>query len=109
MAQPHATSGQVVSLLPLGDALAAARTTAVLKAQQFEIVRVVLHAGQTLREHAVDGEITVLGLEGRIVFTTPTAEHLIGAGDFIHLPRGEPHALHALADASALLTICIAR
>jgi quercetin dioxygenase-like cupin family protein len=81
----------------------------VLKAPQLEVVRIVLHAGQTLREHAVDGEITVLCLEGRIVFTTPGAEHPLAAGDFIHLARGVPHALHALADASALLTICIAR
>jgi quercetin dioxygenase-like cupin family protein len=29
------------------------------------------------------------------------------AGDFIHLRGGEPHALHALEDASALVTICL--
>jgi quercetin dioxygenase-like cupin family protein len=108
MAQPHALSGEVVSVLPLGQRLSGARTTALLKAEQLEIVRIVLHAGKSLREHSAPGEITVQCLEGEVEFRTPGAVHMLHAGDFLHLRRGEPHSLAALRDASLLLTICLA-
>jgi quercetin dioxygenase-like cupin family protein len=109
MAQRHAKSGQVVSVRPLGDSLSGCQTTAVLKAEQLEIVRVVLTAGKTLREHRAPGEITIQCIEGRIALRTPDANQVLEAGDFIHLARGEPHALEAIVDASALVTLCIAK
>lgn len=107
MAQPHAQSGQVVSVLPLGDQLGGAKTTALLKAEQLEIVRIVLLAGKEMREHKTPGEITVQCIEGRIEFRTPNTVQVLGPGDFMHLVREEPHSLLALTDASALLTICL--
>jgi len=107
MAQTHVQSGEVVSVRPLGDRLQGARTTALLKAEQLEVVRIVLPAGTAMREHQTPGEITVQCLEGRIAFSTAIARHVMAPGDFIHLRRGEPHALRALSDASALLTICL--
>jgi quercetin dioxygenase-like cupin family protein len=59
MAQIHARSGQVVSVRPWGDRLSGSRTTAILKADQLEVVRIVLEAGKYLREHSAPGEITV--------------------------------------------------
>jgi quercetin dioxygenase-like cupin family protein len=109
MAQAHAHSGEVVSVLPLGDRLSGFRTTAIIKADQLEVVRIVLPAGKTVREHRAPGEITVHCIEGRIEFTTATALHVLGAGDFIHLRPDEPHALHASVDSSALLTICLVK
>ncbi len=108
MAQPHARSGQVVPLAPLAVASTPPRTTAILKAEQLEVVQVVLAAGKTMPEHHVPGEITLLCLVGRIVLRTPNVELQLGPGDFIHLSRGERHALTALEDATALLTICLA-
>ena len=107
MAQPHAQSGQVVSVLPLGDRLSDARTTALLKAEQLEVVRIVLLAGKGLREHKAPGEITVQCLEGRVELRAPGALHVLEAGDFIHLRREEPHSLQALTDSSVLVTICL--
>jgi quercetin dioxygenase-like cupin family protein len=107
MAQPHVPSGEVVSVRPLGEALAQARTRALLKAEQLEVVRIVLPAGTTMREHQTPGEITVQCIEGRMEFTTPAGVQTMAAGDFIHLRGGEPHALHALEDTSALVTICL--
>lgn len=107
MAQPHAMSGQVVHIPSLSDPSTDARSTAILKAEQLEVVRIVLPAGKSFPEHHVQGEITVLCLEGRILFRTPLGEQQMGPGDFIHLQRGEPHALDALEDATALLTICL--
>lgn len=107
MAQPHTQSGQVVSVLPLGDQLGGAKTTALLKAEQLEIVRIVLLAGKEMREHKTPGEITVQCIEGRIEFRTPGTVQVLGPGDFMHLVREEPHSLRAITDASALLTICL--
>lgn len=107
MAQPHAASGQVVSVLPLGVAIAGARTVALLKARQLEAIRLVLRAGESLREHAAPGEVTVHCIEGRVEFTLADAMHVLGPGDWIHLAAHQPHALRALADASLLVTICL--
>lgn len=84
MAQQRARSGQVVSVLPFAAALPSARTTALLKARQLEIVRIVLHAGESLPAHAVDGEITLQCIEGRLEITTPYEVLCIGPADFIH-------------------------
>ncbi|MBI3533241.1 MAG: cupin domain-containing protein [Burkholderiales bacterium] len=108
MAQQHVQSGEVVSVLPLGAQLASAKTMALLKAEQLEVVRIVLRAGMALHEHSAPGEITVQCIEGRIEFDTPQGLQLLEAGDFIHLRRNEPHALRALVDSSALVTICVA-
>lgn len=107
MAQAHVQSGQVVRVRALGADLAGARTTALLKAEQLEVVRVVLPAGAAMREHQTPGELTVHCLEGRIEFTTPAATQVLEAGDFIHLRSAEPHALKAVHDSSALVTICL--
>ena len=108
MAQPHARSAEVVNLMPLAQQLPGARTTAILKAGQLEVVRLVLPLGKTLPEHQVPGEITVLCIEGRLSFSSADGTVELGPMDFIHLRGGVPHALTALADASALLTICLA-
>lgn len=44
---------------PLGIQLGSSRTTAILKADQLEVVHIVLGAGKQLREHSAPGEITV--------------------------------------------------
>jgi quercetin dioxygenase-like cupin family protein len=108
MSQPRAASGQVVAVRPLGDAIGTARTTALIKSAQLEVARIVLLAGKGMREHQAPGEITVHCLEGEVVFTTPSATQTLSAGDWLHLAAREPHALHALTDASLLLTMCLA-
>lgn len=109
MAQAHARSGQVVSVSPLGDRLSDVRTTAIIKADQLELVRIVLPAGKGLRQHSAPGEITVQCIEGRIQFDTSEQRHVLEAGDLIHLRRNEPHSLNALVDSSALVTLCITK
>ena len=109
MAQAHTPSGQIVSVLPLGDRLRGARTTAILKAEQLEIVRVVLLAGHEMKEHKAPGEITVQCIEGRIEFRTPDATRILEPGDLIHLLSQEPHALRGLTDCSALVTMRVNR
>lgn len=64
MAQPRALSGTGCSVRPLAAQLQDSRTTALLKAAELELVRIVLRAGQRLPEHRAPGEITVQCLEG---------------------------------------------
>lgn len=108
MALIHTPSGQVVSVLPLGDRLAQATTSAILKAGQLEVMRVVLPAGKSMREHQTPGEVTVQCLEGAVEFKAGDTTHLLRAGDLVHLQPRAQHALTAVEDASVLVTICLA-
>ena len=107
MAQPHAASGDIIDVRPLGATLHAHVTTAFFKSPQMDLVHLVLPSGKTMREHKVAGEITVQCIEGLIEFTTPTISRQLAPGQLVHLAAGEPHALVALADSTALLTICL--
>lgn len=107
MAQIHAAFGDLIDLRPLGDALPGSLTTALIKGRQLELVRLVLTAGKGLRQHVTPGEITVLCIEGLIELSTPAATRRLAAGQLVHLDAGTPHALLALADATALVTICL--
>lgn len=108
MAQPHLAPGEVASVLPLGNQLAATPSHALLKAPQLEVIRIVLLAGKAMPGHQVTGEITVQCLEGEVDFYFGGEVRHMRAGDFLHLPGGAPHRLEALQDSSLLLTICLA-
>jgi quercetin dioxygenase-like cupin family protein len=108
MAQPHAASGDVIPLQPLGPALAEARSTALIKARQLELARIVLLAGKSMPEHHVAGEVTLLCLEGVLQVDLPGGGRRLQAGELIHIAAGAPHAVLAITDASALLTLCLA-
>jgi quercetin dioxygenase-like cupin family protein len=107
MALAHAASGDIIDVRPLGAALPGRVTTAFLKSAQMELMHLVLPSGKAMREHRVPGEITVLCIEGLIEFTTAAASRRLAPGQLIHLGAGEAHSLLALADSSALLTICL--
>lgn len=51
MAIPHLASGQIASVLPLGAALADAKTTALFKGPHLEVMRMVLPAGKKIAQH----------------------------------------------------------
>ena len=108
MAQPHLAPGQIGSVLPLGSKLAQTPSYALLKAPQFEVIRMVLPAGKTMPGHQVAGEITVQCLEGVIDIEIAGQSQRMRQGDFLHLAGGVAHRLTALQDASALVTICLA-
>ncbi len=108
MALQHARSTDVVSVRPLGAALAAAATSAILKATQLEVIRAVLPAGKELRQHETPGEMTIQCLEGEVELHTAAGASLLRAGDLVHLQAHATHSLRGLTDASLLLTLCLA-
>lgn len=108
MALPHATSGQVIDVRPLGNKMTGAVSHALFKAEQLELIRLVLPRGKGMPEHAVQGSITIQCLEGRIKVQAHQKTLTLQAGELVYLAGGEVHSLQAVEDASALLTILLA-
>jgi quercetin dioxygenase-like cupin family protein len=108
MAIPHAYSGMPVDLRPLGEALATTETTALVKNNDFEAIRLVLRKGKEVcHEHEVGGTITIHCIDGRIALTADGTTHELPAGHWTYLMRQTPHTLRALEDASVLLTVML--
>jgi quercetin dioxygenase-like cupin family protein len=103
MAQLHAVSGQAVNVLAAWPT----KTTAVLKAECLEVVRLALPAGTRMPRHAAPGEITLLAIRGRMSLLLDRGTIRMCAGDFLHLEAGEPHAVEAHDDVQVLLTLCL--
>ena len=109
MATPHAQPGEVVDVRPLGSALASAQTTTLVRAEQVEVIRLVVPAGKEIAEHRAKGEIVVHCLEGRVAYTAFGKAHNLEAGKLLYLPTGEPHSVKGVEDASLLVTVLLPR
>lgn len=106
MALKHARPGEVVNLRPLGrEALAGAKTGAIVKSDAFEAVRLVVQAGKEIPSHKVAGPITLQCIEGRVQLGLETGTLDLGPGDWVYLEGGAPHSVRGVEDASLLLTI----
>jgi quercetin dioxygenase-like cupin family protein len=107
MALEHAKPGDVIALTHAGEAASAFSSIALAKTEQIELIRLVLPAGKEMPEHHVKGEITLLCLSGEIAFTTRGQPVTLKAGEMLYLEGGAPHAVRAVADSVALLTIVL--
>jgi len=105
MAIPHAASGQLINVQPLEGKLAEARTVALFKSDELEVMRLIVPAGKTVPSHQVKGEITVQCLEGEVAFTAGGQTQTMKAGQLLWLAGGVPHGLTAVRDASLLVTL----
>jgi quercetin dioxygenase-like cupin family protein len=107
MAVPHAASGEVLDVRPLGEKLSGAQTTTLVKGAAIEVIRLVVPAGKEIAEHRAPGDITIQCLEGKVMLQTAGGERELTAGSLVYLAGAEPHAVRAVADASLLLTIVL--
>lgn len=107
MAIAHTLSGQPTDVSPLGAALATARTVALFKTDELEVIRLVLPAGKSMPPHQVAGAVTLQCIEGQIDVTCEDGSHRLGAGQLLYLPGGVRHGVVGVEDASALLTIVL--
>jgi quercetin dioxygenase-like cupin family protein len=107
MSIQHAKPGELVTVRPLGAALASTKTSTLFKSAQIEVVRLVMLAGKEIADHKAPGEITVHCLEGKIAFTALGQTQELTAGQLPFLTAGEPHSVKCLEDASFLLTIVL--
>ena len=107
MAIPHAKSGEVIDIRPLGTTFAQARTTTLVKTETLEIIRLVVPSGKEIPGHQAPGEITVQCLEGRVVFTAAGESKELSTGELLYLASKIPHSLRGIEDSSILLTILL--
>ena len=107
MAIAHAQPGQVIDVAPFGAQLAQQRTSALFKSQDLELMRVVLARGAGLPPHKVPGEVTILVIEGALRVTVDGSARDLRAGQLVWLQRGSLHAVEAIDDTSALVTIAL--
>lgn len=109
MAISHAQPGAVIDVRPLGRGLADARSHALFKSADLEVMRLVLRAGEGMPPHAVAGEITLQCIEGRIAFDSATGQIELATGQLVHVVGDDMHSLRAIEDSSLLLTIALKR
>ena len=105
MALKHATSGAIVQIEPLGPAIDEVPSTAIVRDDSIEVMRLVLTAGKTIPEHQVGGPLTIHCLEGELeVFAHNEAKRL-RPQQLMYLSGGVAHAFHAITDTSVLVTV----
>jgi quercetin dioxygenase-like cupin family protein len=92
MAIPHAKPGEVVDVRSLGSALASAQRQTLVRAEQVEVIRLVVQAGKDIPEHKAKGEIVVQCLEGKVAFTAFGKTQTLEAETLLYLPTGQPHS-----------------
>jgi quercetin dioxygenase-like cupin family protein len=107
MAIPHAKSGDIVGIGPLGPALAGAVTHVLVKSTSLEVIRLVVPAGKDIPEHTAPGDITVQCLEGAVDFTAEGRTQQLVPGQLLYLAAGAPHSLRGIQNASVLVTILL--
>lgn len=107
MAIPHASPGQVIDVLPLAAQLPQAKTRALFKSEHLEVIHLVLLAGKSLPPHKVAGEITIQCLEGEMLVTLDDGDCALRPGQMVYLQGGAMHAVLAVRDATALVTIAL--
>lgn len=107
MAITHAAPGQIVDVQALGEGLADARTVALFKTDELEVMRLVMPAHKTMPSHSVKGEITIHCLEGEVELSLDGQKQRMKAGQLVWLEGSVAHGLTALRDSSLLLTIVL--
>ena len=106
MALQHAASGDKIALSRGDDDIAFFTSVALAKTPHMELIRLVLPKERPMPVHKVDGEITLQCLEGEI--EVDAHDHLtLKPGEMLYLAGGVPHAVRAVEDAVALMTILL--
>lgn len=105
MALNHARPGEPIDVRPLGAAMGSTPSHALIRTPRIELMRSVLQAGETLPPHAVEGEVTLQCIEGRVRVDAQAGRMELGAGQLVLLPGRDVHAVTALEPASLLVTL----
>jgi len=109
MALQHAVSGELIALQRGDDDIAHFTSIALVKTEHMELIRLVLPTEKSMPEHSVEGEMTLVCLEGEIVFEAHGRTTILQPSEMVYLAGGEPHAIRANKDAVALLTILLGK
>lgn len=108
MAIAHAASGQVIDVHPpAASQPGEARSVALFKSDQLEVMRLAMPAGKTMPSHWVNGEVMIHCLEGEVDLISGGRTQRMKAGQLVWLEAAVDHALAAAQDALLLLTIVL--
>lgn len=105
MAMQHVRSGEVFDLAPSNSNLGNEFSVAIVKAEMFEAVRLIVLAGNFIKEHKFDGPIMLQCLEGRVLLDLPEYTRELSNGHWLYLDGGTPHSIRGIQDTCLLLTI----
>jgi nucleotide-binding universal stress UspA family protein/quercetin dioxygenase-like cupin family protein len=106
-AEAHLRPGEITDVRPLGSALSSAKTKTLVEADGVQVLRLIVPAGREIPEHKAKGAIVVHCLEGCVLFTALGKTERLKAGKLLYLPRGEPHTIQGVENASLLLTVLL--
>jgi quercetin dioxygenase-like cupin family protein len=104
----HAKPSEPISVSPLGSALSEARTTALVKTDSLEVLRMIVPQGKEIAGHRTRGEVTIQCLEGEVGIVVNGITEVLSAGQLLYLCKNELHAVRGIRDASLLVTILLA-
>jgi quercetin dioxygenase-like cupin family protein len=107
MALEHAKPLEVINIHPLGEALRNTLSHSLLKTPKLQLMRVVLTAGEAMPPHHIEGEVSILCIEGLVIVRAPGRSCNLAPGQLMVLPPGEPHSVLAEDDSSLLVTLLL--
>lgn len=115
MALPHAASGELIDIRPLGPSLREAKSTTLIRSDHLEVFRLVLEAGARVPDHKMPrvcqlaSVSTIQCLEGCVEIEVDGSRQRMPAGSMLYLSIGVPHALKAIEDSSVLVSMLVGR
>lgn len=107
MALQHAIPGQLIDLKALAEYSPDSPSTSLIKADQMQLLHLLLPRGQELHEHKLAGELCIHCLAGRVRLDMHGTHLPLSAGQMTLLRGGEAHAVVAELDSSLLLTLVL--
>lgn len=105
MALHHAAPGEVVDLLPENVTTHEEHSTAIVKADHFETIRLVIPSGTEMRQHQVPGSIMLHCLEGHVKVELSASSIELRRNKWVYLEGGAPHSVKGAENSVLLLTI----
>jgi quercetin dioxygenase-like cupin family protein len=105
MSLPHATPGELIDIRPLGDQLIDSASIALVRTDDFEVMRLVLPKGKSIPAHQIEGELTLQCLEGSVEVEALGERRTLRAGQMLYLQGNTAYALAAGENASVLMTM----
>lgn len=103
MALQHVKPAQVVKL----SSSNCERSTALVKTEDFETIRLVVASGAKIPSHQVPGKMTLHCLDGHVEIGLVGQPVVMKTNDWLYLEGGAIHSVKGLADSTLLLTILL--
>ncbi len=105
MNQGHIQSGEIINLETLKGDMDVDSSYAIVKTKDMEVIRMALHEGKEIKEHHVDGELSVQCLKGNIIFNVNGKPCELNEDDWLFLEEKQTFSYSVKSDTILLLTI----